>query len=111
VANAIRWLVGDSNPIQVEGEGLVEIYGWKTEPGYALHLVNFTNPNFRGGAARRIYSAGPQKVRIVLSNDKRVRNPRLLRAGQPLNIRQTGKTVEFTIPQLNEYEVAVFESA
>ncbi len=111
VTNAIRWLVADSNPIRVEGEGLIEIYGWETEPGYALHLVNFTNPNFRGGAARHIYPAGPQKVRMVLRDDKRVRNARLLRAGQPLTLRQSGKTVEFTIPQLNEYEVAVFESA
>ncbi len=111
VTNAIRWLVRDSSPIRVEGEGLLEIYGWETEPGYALHLVNFTNPNFRGGAARRIYPAGPQKVRMVLRDEKRVRNARLLRAGQPLNLRQNGKTVEFTIPQLNEYEVAVFESA
>lgn len=110
VANAVRWLVGDSSPIQVEGEGLIEIYGWQTEPGYALHLVNFTNPNFRGGAARRIYPAGPQKVRMVLPDRKRVRNARLLRAGQPLDLRQTRNTVEFTIPQLNEYEVAAFES-
>jgi hypothetical protein len=110
VTNAIRWLVADSNPIQVEGEGLIEVYGWQTEPGYALHLVNFTNPNFRGGAARRIYPAGPQKVRMVLPEAKRVRNARLLRAGRPLDLRQNGKTLEFTIPQLNEYEVAVFES-
>jgi hypothetical protein len=46
----------------------------------------------------------------VLPEPKRVRNARLLRAGQPLDLGQTGKIVEFTIPQLNEYEVAVFES-
>jgi hypothetical protein len=109
VMNAIRWLVRDTNPIQVEGEGLIEVYGWETEPGYALHLVNFTNPNFRGGAARRVYGVGPQTVRMVLRDSKPVRNAHLLRSGQLLDIRQSGRVAEFTIPHLAEYEVAVFE--
>jgi hypothetical protein len=75
----------------------------------AVHVVNFTNPNFRAGAARRIYAVGPQKVRMILRDTKSVRNARLLRAGQALQLKQNGRVVEFTIPQLVDYEVAVFE--
>src|SRR3569833_1015257 len=42
VTNALRWMIGDSRPIQVEGTGLVETYGWETEVGYAVHLINNT---------------------------------------------------------------------
>jgi len=110
VTNAIRWIVGDSQPLHVVGEGLVEIFGWETEPGYAVHLVNFTNPNFRAGAARRTYAVGSQRVRMILRDNKSVRNGRLLRAGQALQLKQNGGIVEFTIPQLLDYEVAVFEA-
>ena len=110
VTNALRWLVGDSNPLRVEGEGLIEVYGWQTEPGYAVHLVNFTNPNFRAGITRKTYSVGKQEVRMTLRDAKPVRNARLLRADQPLTVRQHGNTVEFTVPKLVDYEVAVFET-
>jgi hypothetical protein len=109
VTNSIRWLVGDSSPLKVEGEGLVEIYGWETEPGYAVHLVNFTNPYFRAGLTRHNYPAGEQKVRLQLRGSKPIQSARLLRANETLKIRQTGNTVEFTIPRLVDYEVAALE--
>jgi hypothetical protein len=108
--NAIHWLVGDTSPLKVEGEGLIEIYGWQTEPGYAVHLVNFTNPYFRAGLTRRNYPVGEQKVRMELRDSKPVKQARLLRSGQTLNVRQNGKIVEFTIPKLVDYEVAALET-
>ncbi|HTF63855.1 MAG TPA: alpha-amylase family protein [Edaphobacter sp.] len=110
VTNSIRWLVGDSSPIKVDGDGLIEIYGWETEPGYAIHLVNFTNPYFRAGITRRTYAAGEQKVQVVLRDSKPIREAHLLRAGLKLSVAQKGKNVEFTIPRLVDYEMAVLET-
>ena len=110
VTNSVRWLVGDKSPITVEGEGLIEIYGWQTEPGYALHLVNFTNPYFRAGITRRTYSVGEQRVRIVLRDATPIRRARLLYSGQSLKVHQSGRTVEFLIPNLIDYEVAALET-
>jgi hypothetical protein len=109
VTNALNWLVGDDRPLTVEGSGLVESYGWVTEPGYAVHLINYTNPNFRSGGSRQVYPAGAQKVRLVLDNDKPIREARLLRSNQALRITQSGRVVEFTIPALEDYEVAALE--
>jgi hypothetical protein len=109
VTNALNWLVGDNRPLTVEGTGLVESYGWVTEPGYAVHLINYTNPNFRAGGSRQIYPVGAQKVRLVLADDKPVRQARLLRSNQALSVHQSGRVVEFTVPVLDDYEVAALE--
>ena len=106
---SVNWLMGNRRPLVVEGEGLLELFGWKTEPGYALHLVNHTNPNFRGGALKKDYPVGAQKVTMTLTDDRPVRAGKLLRAGVPLPFRQSGRTITFTVPSVTDYEVAAFE--
>ena len=34
---------------------MVELIVWETEAGYALHLLNYTNPNMTRGFVRRFY--------------------------------------------------------
>src|SRR6478736_6196973 len=86
--NSIRWQLRDRQPITVTGDGLLEVYGWETEPGYALHLVNHTSPGFRGSATRGLCPLGAQEVRMTLPNAKRVKRTTLLRSGRALAVRQ-----------------------
>jgi hypothetical protein len=110
IASAVHWLVADRSPLTVEGAGLVETFGWVTEPGYAVHLVNYTYPNFKSGPQRHVVTVGPQKVRLVAKDAKPVKRARLLRAGQDLPFTQNGRVIEFTIPDLGQYEVAALET-
>ena len=55
---AIRWVARDRMPVRVSGEGLVELFAWETEPGYAIHILNYTNPNSAMGWFRRHESVG-----------------------------------------------------
>lgn len=91
------------------GNGLVETFGWVTEPGYAVHLINYTYPNFKSGARRASYSVGDQKVRLMLADSRPIRSARLLWANRTLPVSQNGNVVEFTIPDLVDYEVAALE--
>jgi hypothetical protein len=109
VTNALRWMIGDNMPLKAGGSGLVETYGWETEAGYAVHLINYTNPNFRTAGSRHAYSVGDQQVRLVLPDNKPIKNATLLHSGRPLAFRQTGNVVEFTIPNLVDYEAAGLE--
>jgi len=109
VTNALGWLVRDTQPITVEGDGLIETYAWATEPGFAVHLVNHSQPGFRATAARKLVPAGPQKVRLMLPDARTIRSARLLWSNQPLPFTQTGRVVEFTVPNLDEYELATLE--
>ena len=109
VAETVRWLAhGDVGPV-VAGDGLIETFAWATEPGYALHLLNYTNPNAYANTLRRHYPVGPQQVTMALPSDARIRRATLLRAGTDLAFRQDGRALSFTVPGLADYEVAAFE--
>jgi hypothetical protein len=110
LSNAMRWLLRGDLPLSVHGAGLIETFGWQTEPGYAVHFINFNYPNFKGGSRRNTVSVGDQRVRLVLNDSKRIKSGRLLRAERHLPIQQKGNVVQFTVPDLTDYEVAALET-
>jgi len=103
--NAIMWVRGPDSPVSVTGEGLIEAFAWETEPGYALHLLNYTNPNMTHGVIRHSYTLGQQHVRFRVGKDRGVKIVRALRSGATLNFRQQAETVSFDLPSLTDYEV------
>ncbi|MEZ0243731.1 MAG: alpha-amylase family protein [Sphingomonas sp.] len=108
ILNALRWQLGDSAPIRIESDGLIETYGWETEAGYALHLVNHTHPGFRATASRGPVPLAAQRVRMTLADGRPVK-AMLLRGGKAIPVKQQGSAVEFTLPALTDYEVVVLE--
>ena len=108
--NTIQWVLGDRNPVRVEGEGLVEVSAWETEAGFALHIVNYNGPNAFRGKMRKPVTLGPQTVRLELPRDVGIKKAFLLKAEKPLTFQQKGRTVEFTIPSIGSYEVAALET-
>jgi len=111
LVNTIRWVAGAPAPVSVEGKGLVEIFAWETEPGFAVHVLNYTNPNAHHGWFSEFYPIGPQKVRFKLPAGHRVTRAELLRVERDIPFHVTGDTVEFTIPSIVDYEVAALYSA
>ncbi len=109
--NAIAWVLRGESPVTVEGEGVVESFAWETEPGFALHLLNYTNPAMHRGWIRRFYPIGEQKVRMQLPAGRRVSRVELLRAGADLAFTQKDGAIEFAIPRVEDYEVAVLHAA
>ena len=103
---AVRWVCRDRIPVHVTGDGLVELFAWETEPGYAVHLLNYTNPAFAKGWFREVYPLGPQTVRMELPEGVKVKRVQALRAGAELRYRHSGQTLEFVIPGVRDYEVA-----
>jgi len=110
IQNAVMWLTRGSRPVTVEGEGMIECLAWETEPGYAVHLLNYTNPNMHRGWLRRHYSIGEQKVRMILPPGRQVSRVELLRAECDIPFRQNGTAVSFTIPGVVDYEVAALHA-
>jgi hypothetical protein len=104
--NAIRWVSGGKTPVSVQGEGVIETFAWETEAGFAVHLLNYTNPAMHRGWIRNFYPIGPQKVRMELSQGRRVRRVELLRAEKDIPFRVSSGILEFTVPTVASYEVA-----
>jgi Hypothetical glycosyl hydrolase 6/Beta-galactosidase trimerisation domain len=107
--NTIQWIMRDGNPVQVHGEGLMEVCAWETEPGFAVHMVNYNGPNAFRGRMRTPVPLGPQTVRLELPRDVRIKSASLLRAETALNFQQRGRIVEFIVPSVKTYEVAALE--
>ncbi len=110
IKNTIRWILRDSQPVSVEGPGLIETFAWETEPGYALHILNYTNPNTHRGWYRDFYPIGAQRVRFDIPSGRKVSRVQLLRANKTVPFKRTATGVEFTIPSVTEYEVAAIET-
>ena len=108
IQNAVKWVRGDDPAISISGEGIIEVFAWKTEPGYALHLLNYTNPNMTHGAIRRIYPLGRQQVRFRVQ-DRAIKVVRGLRLGAHLVFKQQGHTVSFDVPSVTDYEVIALQ--
>jgi hypothetical protein len=104
--NSIRWVAGANPPVTIEGQGVVETFAWETQAGFAVHVLNYTNPAMHRGWLREFYPIGAQTVRMKLPEGRRVTRVELLRAETDIPFRADRGTVEFTIPKVLDYEIA-----
>ncbi len=108
--NSIRWVAGANPPVTIKGDGVIETFAWETQAGFAVHILNYTNPAMHRGWIRNFYPIGAQKVRMSLPQGRRVTRVGLLRAETSIPfIGGIGK-IEFTIPKVLDYEVAALYS-
>jgi hypothetical protein len=104
LGNAVRWMLNDSAPLSITGEGLAEIFAWKTQAGHAIHILNYTNPEFQRGWFTQAYPLRAQQVSF--KSETAISKVRLLRAGREVPFTRRGQAIEFTVPQVVDYEVA-----
>ena len=109
--NTINWLTQDERVIDVAGEGLIEMFCWETNPGYAVHLLNYTNPNAHQGWLRSVYPLSPQTVSMKLPAGVRVKSVELLQAERTITFAVHDQTLQFTVPSIRDYEVAAITIA
>ena len=109
--NTLRWITGNERIIQVEGDGFAEIFAWETTPGYAVHILNYTNPNAQHCWLDSVYPLGPQNVRMKLPADVKVKSVDLLRAEDRIPFKVEAGVLHFTIARVEDYEVAAITVA
>jgi hypothetical protein len=109
--NTIRWITHDEYAVHVEGDGFVEMFCWETRAGYAVHLLNYTSPDAQHGWLQSTYPLGPQIVSMKLPRDVRVQSVELLRGGGSVPVRVEDEVLRFTIPRVEDYEVAAITVA
>lgn len=109
--NAIRWVSGGKQEVTVDGDGLVELFAWETQAGFAVHVLNYTNPAAHRGLIRKFYPIGPQRVSMPLPPSRRVTRLELLCAGTDIPFQVKDSTISFVIPKVVDYEVAALSIA
>jgi hypothetical protein len=105
LSNAVRWAGQDNFDAKVTGDGLLDIFYWETEPGLALHMVNYTTPALMKGPAREISIVGKQEVRLTVPKGFRPEKAFTLSAGQTVPFKRQDMEILLTVPQVGEYEV------
>ncbi len=109
ISNSVEWLMRqNAAPVKVTGKGLMEIFAWETEPGFALHILNYTNPNATRPFIREFYPIGPLRVQFAPPAGKKVSRVRTLRAGRDLPFEQRERGVQIEVPAVRDYEVIAF---
>lgn len=106
IHNTLRWLTQNERMVMIEGDGLVEMFCWETAPGYAVHLLNYTNPNAFHGWMQSVTKLGPQRISMKLPENLRAKKVELLRAEQAIPFDVRGQQLQFTVPEVADYEVA-----
>lgn len=109
--NCIRWIAGDNVPVRIEGAGMIETFAWRTQPGFAVHVLNYTNPAVHKGWIREFYPIGEQTVSLRLPQGTKIKQVELLCAAKSIPFHVSGSTVSFTIPRILDYEVAALSAA
>ena len=109
--NTIRWITNDERVVDVEGAGFMEIFCWETAPGYTVHVLNYTNPDAQHGWIQTTYPLGPQTVRLKLPQSVKVKSVEVLQAGKNLPFHLENQILQFTIPRVEDYEVAAITVA
>jgi hypothetical protein len=104
--NAIRWVSKNEAPVKIEGKGLIENFAWETQAGFALHVLNYTNPGAFKGYIREFYPIGEQVVTMKIPAGRRVSRVELLRAGKDVPFQRVAGGVQFRIPSVLDYEIA-----
>ncbi|MFP5208788.1 MAG: alpha-amylase family protein [Acidobacteriota bacterium] len=104
--NTIRWLMNDESIVHVDGPGFMEMLCWETAPGYAVHMLNYTNPDAQHGWLKSIDPVGAQAVTMKLPPNVRAKSVELLQAGQSIHFTQQEQLLRFTVPRVEAYEVA-----
>ena len=108
--NAVRWVSKGKAPVTIEGKGLIESFVWETSAGYAIHMLNYTNPNAFKGWIREYYRIGEQRVTMAIPGKRTVSRVELLRAGKDVPYKIVNGAIEFAIPSILDYEIAAIHS-
>ena len=109
--NTIGWITHDERVVNVEGDGFIEMFAWETAPGYAVHLLNYTNPDAHHGWLQTTFPLGPQAVTMKLPAGVKARSVELLKSGRSVPHAQEGQLLRFTVPRVEDYEVAAITVA
>ena len=104
-------LKGGSARARIEGKGLIESFAWETSAGYAIHILNYTNPNAFKGWIREYYPIGEQRVTMAVPTGRTISRVELLRVGKDVPFKIVNGAIEFTIPGILDYEIAAMHSS
>ncbi|MEZ5400573.1 MAG: beta-galactosidase trimerization domain-containing protein [Bryobacteraceae bacterium] len=109
--NAVQWAHDEPQPLQVDGQGMLDVSLWSQKDSVTAHLVNLTNPMMMKGPVREIISSPPLKVRLQLPDSHRPKAVKLLVGGTRPTYTGAGSTLHIDVPPIGVHEVIAVDFA
>ena len=103
--NAVEWAMAGSQPVTVEGPGVIDVAIWRQRESLTVHLVNLTNPMMMRGPVREFIPVGPVRVTIELPAGRAARGVRLLTADGDASWQCFDGQLMVTVPAVECHEV------
>ena len=107
--NIIRWALGSTPVVTVEGPGVLDVTAWKQQNSMTVHLVNFTNPMMLKGPFRELLPVGSQQVKITMPEGLTFQKVHLLVSDIEPPYRLTDHILSLTIDQILDHEVVAID--
>jgi hypothetical protein len=107
--NIFKWALNESLPVEVEGDGIVDITAWRQEHSMTVHLVNFTNPMMMKGPFRELLPVGEQKVMIKIPESIKIKNVKLLVQGKIPEYKVSEGYLKLDIDHILDHEVIAID--
>jgi hypothetical protein len=109
--NAVLWATDEPAPLTVEGKGVLDVSVWTQKNSMTAHLVNLTNPMMMKGPIREIIPITEQKVKIQVSEGRKVKQVQLLVAGTKPNYTNKDGYIQLEVPSIALHEVVAIDLA
>jgi hypothetical protein len=108
--NAVRLLSG-KQPVEVIGQGVLDVTVWTQKTSMTVHMVNLTNPMMMKGPIRELFPVGEQVVRVQLPAGKTVKRVHLLRSGITPSVHHEDGYLVARVPSILDHEVLAIDFA
>jgi hypothetical protein len=109
IKNAVAWAMNEPQPVTVSGPGILEVTCWQQANSMTAHMINCTNSFMLRSAYREDIPIGPQRVTILIPEDRKVRDVKLLVAGVKPSIENIKNALTITVPSIVDHEVVAID--
>ncbi|WP_117194398.1 family 10 glycosylhydrolase [Rhizobium terrae] len=105
ISNAVRWALGGTQRVTVEGPGVIDLALRENDEGIALSMFNLTNPMMMKGPIRENYPLAGQTVSVDIPDGKSVARAWLVVADRAANFSVKDGRATVEVPGIERLEV------
>ena len=106
-ANSVYWVTQGNVPIQIKTDATVGVTLFGQSGCRILHLVNYNADTLKD--YDMIVPVKNIKIKMNIPDGKKIARLHLLWRKSNLKFSENGKWIEFTVPEISEYEVVIAE--
>jgi hypothetical protein len=104
IGNAVRWALGKTPEVTVEGDGVLDVSVRRAEEGVAVVLFNLTNPMMMKGPIRKSQPVGTQTVSVAVPEGVSSAQARLIVADRTVPVTVREGWAKLDVPEIDVLE-------